>query len=211
MQNNALVPSFTAFAVCSLLENYFPDLVDLHFTAKMEATLDRISTGDVEWIPYLREFYSGDKGLDTQVRQQEDQIEPTEAKTIVLENLPVNVRIGKFGPYLETEKDGETITASIPQNLTPSDLDSEQVEVLLRQKTEGPDKLGMHPETGEPIYILIGSYGPYVQLGEVSDENPKPKRASLPKGQTPETITLETAVGLFVPPPTVGRPSRKRQ
>jgi len=204
MSNNALVPSFTAFAVCSLLENYFPDLVDLQFTAKMEANLDRISTGDVDWIPYLREFYSGDKGLDTQVREQEDQIEPTEAKTIVLENLPVKVRIGKFGPYLETEKDGETITASIPQNLTPSDLDSEQVEVLLRQKTEGPEKLGMHPDTGEPIYILIGSYGPYVQLGEVTDENPKPKRASLPKGQTPETITLETAVGLLSLPRLLG-------
>lgn len=204
MNGNALVPSFTAFAVCNLLEKHFPDLVDLHFTAKMEATLDRISTGEVSWVPYLRDFYSGESGLDTQVRQQEDRIDPAEAKTIELENLPVKVRIGKFGPYLETENDGETITASIPQNLTPSDLDPKQVEVLIEQKTKGPEKLGMHPETGEPIYILIGSYGPYVQLGEVTEENRKPKRASLPKGTKPEDVTLDMAVGLLSLPRLLG-------
>ncbi|PPT07602.1 DNA topoisomerase I [Geitlerinema sp. FC II] len=204
MNGNALIPTFTAFAVCSLLEKYFPDLVDLRFTAKMEQTLDNISMGEVDWIPYLREFYLGDNGLDTQVRQQEDRIDPAEAKTVELENLPVKVRIGKFGPYLEAENNGNTVTASIPQNLTPSDLDPEQVEVLLKQKTEGPEKLGMHPETGEPIYLLIGSYGPYVQLGDKTDDNPKPKRASLPKGLKKEDVTLDIAVGLLSLPRKLG-------
>lgn len=203
-QGNALVPTFTAFAVSTLLEKHFPDLVDLHFTAKMEDTLDRISTGDVQWLPYLRNFYLGDTGLETQVKERESQIDPSEAKSVELENLTAKVRIGKYGPYLEVENNGETLTASIPHNLTPADLNPEQVEVLLRQKTEGPDKLGLHPDTGEPIYLLIGSYGPYVQLGDATEENPKPKRASLPKGKSLEDVTLEMAVSLLALPRQLG-------
>ncbi|MEM9448133.1 MAG: type I DNA topoisomerase [Cyanobacteria bacterium P01_E01_bin.6] len=204
MNNNSLVPTFTAFAVTSLLENHFPDLVDTSFTARMERTLDGISTGEVEWLPYLRTFYLGDLGLDTQVKEREDQIDPTEARSITLEGIEAKVRIGRYGAYLEVQKDEELVTASIPHDLTPSDLDTDQVELLLRQKTEGPDKVGFHPETGEPIYKLIGPYGPYVQLGDEAEGNPKPKRASLPKGMKLEDLTLETAVGLLALPRLLG-------
>jgi DNA topoisomerase-1 len=204
MVGNALVPTFTAFAVTGLLEKYFPDLVDTSFTARMEQTLDDISTGEAQWLPYLKEFYLGKSGLETQVKEQESQIDPNAARTVELENLDAKVRIGRFGAYLEVDNGDGTVKASIPKDLTPSDLDPDQVEVLLRQKTEGPDKVGFHPETGEPIYLLIGAYGPYVQLGDISPENPKPKRASLPKGVTPEQVTLEMAVGLLALPRTLG-------
>ena len=204
LQSNALIPTFTAFAVSSLLENYFPDLVDTKFTARMEETLDRVSTGDVEHLPYLKMFYSGDHGLDTQVKVQEEHIDPSQAKTVQLENLSVKVRIGKFGPYLETEYEGVPVTASIPHNLTPADLSAEQVQLLIEQKTKGPESIGTHPETGEPIYVLIGSYGPYVQLGDVTEENQKPKRTSLPKGVTPENLTLDIAIGLLSLPRLLG-------
>ncbi|MGA7936702.1 MAG: type I DNA topoisomerase, partial [Kovacikia sp.] len=204
LTGNALIPTFTAFAVTALLEKYFPDLVDTSFTARMERTLDDISTGEVDWLPYLKEFYLGDTGLETQVREQESQIDPTAARTVDLENLEAKVRIGRFGAYLEVENGEGPVKASIPKDLTPSDLDPDQVELLLRQKTEGPDKVGFHPETGEPIYILIGTYGPYVQLGDATDENPKPKRASLPKGVSLDQVTLEMAVGLLALPRTLG-------
>ncbi|MGG6295315.1 type I DNA topoisomerase [Leptolyngbya sp. AN02str] len=204
MNSNSLVPTFTAFAVTSLLENYFPDLVDPSFTARMERTLDDISTGEAEWLPYLKDFYLGQAGLETQVKQQESQIDPANARTITLEGLEAKVRIGRYGAYIETENDDGPVKATIPQDLTPSDLDPQQVETLLRQKTEGPDKVGFHPETGEPIYQLIGPYGPYVQLGDESEANPKPKRASLPKGVKPENVTLEMAVGLLALPRALG-------
>jgi DNA topoisomerase-1 len=204
MVNNALVPTFTAFAVTSLLEKHFPDLVDTSFTARMERTLDDISTGEVQWLPYLKEFYIGEDGLETQVKDRESQIDPTEARTVELENLDAKVRIGRYGAFLEVDREEGAIKASIPKDLTPSDLDPAQVEKLLRQKTEGPDKIGFHPETGEPIYALIGAYGPYVQLGDITDETPKPKRASLPKGVTTETVTLEAAVGLLSLPRLLG-------
>ena len=173
MRSKALVPTFTAFAVVNLLENHFPDLVDTKFTSKMEQTLDEIATGEAKWVPYLQKFYSGEEGLDTQVKVRIDQIDPGVAKAINLDNLDATVKIGKFGPYVEVLDGEEKITASIPADLTPADLNPEQVNKLLKQKTEGPEKIGLHPETGEAIYLLIGSYGPYVQLGEVTEENKK--------------------------------------
>ncbi|MDZ8239331.1 MAG: type I DNA topoisomerase [Nostoc sp. ChiQUE01a] len=202
--NNALIPTFTAFAVTDLLEKHFPDIVDPSFTSKMEQTLDDIATGEAKWLPYLQQFYLGDKGLETLVKEQESQIDATKARTVELENLEAKVRIGKYGPYIEVENGNGVVTASIPKDLTPADLDPKQVEVLLRQKTTGPDQVGRHPETGEPIYVKIGAYGPYVQLGDKSEENPKPKQASLPKGVTPENVTLEMAVGLLALPRTLG-------
>ena len=202
--NNALIPTFTAFAVTDLLEKHFPDIVDPSFTSKMEQTLDEISTGEAQWLPYLKKFYLGEQGLETLVREQETEIDATKARTVELENLDAKVRIGKYGPYIEVTNGEEVITASIPKNLTPADLNPKQVEILLKQKISGPDQLGRHPETGEPIYIKLGTYGPYVQLGDKTEENPKPKQASLLKGVTPETVTLDMAVGLLSLPRALG-------
>ncbi len=204
-QGNGLLPTFTAFAVTALLEKNFPDLVDTGFTARMEQTLDDISTGDVAWLPYLKQFYLGESGLETQVKDRAAAIDPTEARTIQMEGLDVKVRIGRFGPFIEVENEqAESIRASLPQDITPANLDSAQIELLLRQKIEGPDKLGLHPETGEPIYLRLGAYGPYVQLGDITEENKKPKRASLPKGSAMEDATLEMAVGLLALPRLLG-------
>ena len=65
--------------------------------------------------------------------------------------------------------------------------------------------MGLHPDTGEPIFLRIGPYGPYVQLGEPTDDNPNPKRASLPKGTQAEAVTLEMAVGLLMLPRKLGQ------
>lgn len=209
LQNNALTPSFTAFAVTALLEEHFPDLVDTSFTARMENTLDEISHGQVQWLPYLESFYKGDEGLETQVQQREGDIDPTASRTIELEGLPCVVRIGRFGAYLETKRvadDGteELLKATLPNEITPADLDADKAELILRQKADGPESLGEDPETGDQVYLLFGQYGPYVQRGQVSDENPKPKRASLPKGAKPEELSLEDALGLLRLPRQLG-------
>lgn len=170
----------------------------------MEQTLDEISTGEVEWLPYLHAFYRGDAGLEHQVHERESQIDAAQARTVELADLDARVRIGRYGPYIEVENGEEPIKASIPQDVPPADLDLQQVERILKQKIEGPDKVGLHPETGEPIYLRIGPYGPYVQMGEKSEENANPKRASLPKGVNPEDVTLEVAVGLLALPRLLG-------
>ncbi|MCS5692189.1 type I DNA topoisomerase [Cyanobium sp. FGCU-6] len=209
LQNNSLTPSFTAFAVTALLEEHFPDLVDTGFTARMENTLDEISHGKVQWLPYLEGFYKGDQGLEIQVQQREGDIDPGASRTVSLEGLPCVVRIGRFGAYLEKKRvadDGteELIKATLPQEITPADLDADKAELILRQKAEGPESLGEDPETGDAVYLLFGQYGPYVQRGQVSDENPKPRRASLPKGVNPEDLSLEDALGLLRLPRLLG-------
>ena len=209
LQNNALTPSFTAFAVTALLEEHFPDLVDTGFTARMENTLDEISQGRASWLPYLEDFYRGDQGLETQVQQREGDIDPGASRTVSLEGLPCVVRIGRFGAYLEKKRvadDGteELIKATLPQEITPADLDADKAELILKQKAEGPESLGEDPETGDAVYLLFGQYGPYVQRGQVSEENPKPKRASLPKGVKPEDLSLEDALGLLRLPRLLG-------
>ncbi len=202
---NTLVPSFTAFAVTALLENNFPNLVDPQFTSKMEEALDHISTGSIEWLPYLQKFYLGEKGLENQVKIRDSQIDPINARTIELSDLNgAKVRVGQYGAYIESESDGEKVKANIPKDLNPSDLNLELIETLLHQKLEGPDQIGIHPETQEPIFLLIGQYGPYVQLGNVTDEVPKPKRASLPKTMKPEDLNLEKAVELLRLPRILG-------
>ena len=215
MRGKALIPTFTAFAVTALLEEHFPDLVDTEFTSKMEQTLDEIARGGAEWIPYLKKFYQGKAGLKTQIDVKIDEIEPANAKTIQLENLNATVRIGKYGPYIEIPTEGtegtetEMLKVSIPDELTPADLNPEQIEALIRQKKEGPEKVGLHPETGEPIYFKVGKYGPYVQLGDKSEDSPKPKMSSIPKkdsktNATKDDVTLEMAVGLLSLPRLLG-------
>ncbi|MEM1427024.1 MAG: topoisomerase C-terminal repeat-containing protein, partial [Cyanobacteria bacterium P01_H01_bin.130] len=187
-----------------LLENHFSDLVYLHFTARMEQTLDDIAVGKTDWLPYLGSFYRGDDGLANQVQVRQDNIDPSEARTVNFEELGAKIRIGRYGAYAEVEHEGELVRASLPETLNPADVTVDQIQEVIRQKTEGPDALGLHPETGEAIYVLTGRYGPYVQLGEVTEEVPKPKRASLPKGVTTETVTLDLAVGLLALPRLLG-------
>ena len=198
-----LIPTFTAFAVTGLLEKHFPTLVDTRFTARMEEQLDEIAEGEAEWLPYLEGFFLGEKGLEAQVKAGQERIDPRDASTVALDSLAAKVRIGRFGPFVEVGEGDGVVTASLPEGIAPADLDEEQVAQLVKVKTEGPDSLGHHPATGEPIYLLSGRFGPYVQLGAAGD-GAKPKRASLPKGMTPEQATLDQAVRLLSLPRTLG-------
>ncbi len=199
-----LVPTFTAFAVTELLEEHFPSLVDTQFTAGMEDQLDEIARGEAEWLPYLRDFFSGPRGLEAQVREGEQQIDPREASTVHLPDLAARVRIGRFGPFIELDKNGEVLTVSIPEKLPPADLSEEEIEKLVRSKAERSTLLGRDPGTGAPVHLLHGPFGPYVQLGEAGEPKRKPKRASLPKGLHPDEVTLDIALRLLALPRTLG-------
>jgi DNA topoisomerase-1 len=202
---NQLIPTFTAMAVTKLLERHFPQLVDLAFTAKMEQTLDEIATGEAERLPYLRAFYSDPNGLENQVKTHEEEIDPRTACTLEFEGLEAKIRIGRFGAYAEKMNGEESLKASLPNDLTPADITNEIVEGLILRKQQGPQALGDHPETGVPIYVMTGPYGTYLQLGQVKEGEPKPKRVSVPKNIPIDALTFQTALDLINLPRTLGK------
>jgi len=206
-QGTALVPTFVAFAVVKLMEDHFTDLVNVQFTANMEDDLDEISLGTRESVPYLKDFYfgiDGKKGLKDLV---EGDIDARTVCTLPLgkdsQNRQINVRVGRYGPYLEREQEpGAEVTdrATIPDGLAPDELNLEKAEELL-DKGSGPIELGVDEETESKVYVKTGRYGPYFQLGE-NDESPKMK--SLLPGWEMETVTLEQALSMLRLPRKLG-------
>ncbi len=203
---NALVPTFTAMIVSKLLSNYLPKYVDSEFTSKMENSLDDIAEGDLDYHQYLKEFYLGDEGLKSEVDSKEEVIDAEEARSIRFKPLgELEFRVGRYGAYVCRKEDGEDVCASLPFEQAPADITEEIANKLIDQKINGTDALGDHPESGQPIYVLNGRYGPYVQLGDASDEGDKPKRTSLPAGIEPEDVDMELAVFLLDLPKTLGQ------
>ncbi|MEZ4705520.1 MAG: type I DNA topoisomerase [Bdellovibrionota bacterium] len=204
---NALAPTYTGFAVTQLLEKHFEDYVDYGFTSMMEETLDEIAEGKKSSIPYLKEFYFGKTGLQTQIEKKEDKIDPNDARSIDIPAAEgVELKIGRFGPYLIKKKDKgeEDVRASIPMEIAPSDLTAEKIEEIVAVSEKGPQPIGKHPDTQENIYVLLGRFGPYVQQGELTEDNPKPRRASIPKEINSQEVTLDQAVQLLVLPRNLG-------
>jgi DNA topoisomerase-1 len=202
---NQLVPTFTAMAVTKLLEGHFPNLVDFGFTAGMEQTLDDIAAGSADRLPYLRKFYAGKEGLDEQVKQREGDIDPREACTLQIDGLDAAVRVGRYGPYFEKTQGEEKLTASIPDSIAPGEITNAVADRLIEEKQRGPQAIGMHPEEGLAIYQMRGPFGPYLQLGEVTEETPKPKRCSIPNCFDPLSIDLPTAMALLALPRRIGK------
>ncbi|GAB6166227.1 type I DNA topoisomerase [Thermostilla marina] len=209
-RGNALIPTWTAFAVCRLLEEHFPALVDYGFTAQMEDELDAISRGELEYLDYLREFYFGNDrpGLKQLLENKVSEIDARSASTIPIgkpadagpDDPEIRVRVGRYGPFLEWGNR----RASIPERLPPDELTVEKALELFEKAEEGDKPIGTCPETGKPVYLKMGRFGPYVQLGDADGEE-KPKNASLLKGMKPEDVTLEVALKLLSLPRTLGK------
>jgi len=203
----ALVPSFVAMAVSALLEQYFPKLVDYEFTARLEADLDNIANGEMDNLKYLKGFYHGDKGdgLHGLVSSGEEKIDPRIVCGYPIgqsaEGKNVEVRIGKFGPFLS---DGER-RSSLPDSLCPDELNIERAIQILEVAAKGPTSLGADPQTGLQVYVKSGRFGPYLQLGEIKEGEDRPKMASLLPGMTPDTVDFETALKLLALPKNLGK------
>ena len=199
----ALIPTFTAMVVSKLLSQHLTQYVDLGFTSEMELSLDNIADGELDWESYLKSIYHGPKGLRATVESQQDKIDPEEARSIKLEGLDkYEFHVGRYGAYVKSKRDGEGVSASIPDAEAPADITSDHVEKLIDQKLKGADSLGNDPVTGKKIYVLNGRYGPYVQLGESDDE--KIKRGSLPPGLEPADVDFKMALEILSLPKTLG-------
>jgi DNA topoisomerase-1 len=231
-----------AFAVTGLLEQHFGRLVDYDFTAAMEDELDEIAAGHERRTNWLNNFYfGGDHGVDGSIARAGglkklvggnlEEIDAREVNSIKLfddaEGTPINVRVGRNGPYLERmvpdpDNPGERKPqrANLSDDLTPDELTLELAEKLFSTPQEGRS-LGVDPETGHEIVAKDGRYGPYVtevlpeppgddgEAGTTAKKGkkptgPKPRTGSLLRSMDLETVTLEDALKLLSLPRVVG-------
>jgi len=201
-KGTALVPSFRAFAVTTLLEQHFGQLVDYEFTAHMEDVLDEIARGEAERVPWLRRFYFGnaqdDPGLKALVTDIDD-IDPRVVSSFPLEGSDIVVRVGRYGPYLERGEE----KINVPEDLAPDELNREKAEELFNQPN-GDFRLGPDPATGHEIIAKSGRFGPYVTEILPEGDKSKPRTSSLLKAMSLDTVTLEDALRLLGLPRTIG-------
>jgi DNA topoisomerase-1 len=204
-KGGALVPTWVAFSVVQLLEEHLASLVDYQFTAQMEDDLDAISRGEREYVEYLKSFYFGDgrPGLKPQLENKGTEIDARDISRIWIgtppDGTPVYVRVGRYSPFVEQ---GER-TASLTEETPPDEVTLDFALQLLEQSKQSEEPLGTCPQTGKPVYLKVGRFGPYVQRGKPDDEE-KPQNASLLKGMTPQDVDLAMALKLLSLPRNLG-------
>ncbi len=201
-KGTALVPSFLAFAVTTLLEQHFGRLVDYEFTARMEDALDQIARGEEARVPWLRRFYfgsDGEEGLKQLVSDLGD-IDARGVSSFPLKGTDIVVRVGRYGPYLE-RGDGQRV--NVPEGTAPDELTAERAAELFDQPS-GDRPLGTDPDSGHELVAKSGRFGPYVTEVLPEGDSGKPRTSSLLASMSLDTVTLADALRLLSLPRTIG-------
>jgi DNA topoisomerase I len=206
-----LVPEDKGRIVTAFLENFFKKYVEYDFTADLENDLDRISNGEVDWHDVLRAFWEAFKAAVDSAKERRtsevldglneylgaalfkdkgDGTHPRACPTCGSGQL--SLKLSKTGPFIGCSNYPEC------RYTRPFSMSGDAPE---GDGASGPAILGKDPETGLEVSLRDGRFGPYVQLGE----GEKPKRASLPKGDTPAGMTLERALVLLSLPREIGK------
>ena len=194
-EGRTLIPTDTGDVVSSFLEEHFGEYIGDDFTSEMEDKLDAIAEGKAQYKKVLSDFY---KPFTKAVAAKED-IEKLTNLGDAPKEFPcplcgksMVIKLGRSGKFLSC--------STFPQCHGARLIDGTELK-------EG-DPIGNHPETGEPIYVLEGRFGPYVQLGKTPEKgdkkSPKPKRAALPEGKEPQSVTVEDAVQYLLLPRELG-------
>ena len=212
-KGTALVPAWLAFSVTRLLEEHFPRQISYEFTAGMEDVLDEIAGGRKDLQSELGEFYFGSDsvaGLKPLVDGLGD-IDARELATFPVggPDSGINLRVGRYGPYLEGPDDDGTPyarRANVPDDLPPDELTLDKARELLANPAGEEILLGVHPESGLEVVAKNGRFGPYVTelLPEDAPKSARPRTGSLFTSMSLDTVTLDDAIKLLSLPRVVG-------
>jgi DNA topoisomerase-1 len=213
LEKKRFLPEDKGRVVTAFLSNYFSRYVEYDFTASLEEELDDITTSKIEWKEVLRSFWKDFSAaveetkplritevLDTLNEflgpslfpEKEDGSNPRACPNCG--NGELGIRLGKFGAFLGCSNHPE---CKFTRQLGGSENDQ-------KAAMEGDREMGIDPASGSMIWLKVGPYGPYLQLGEAEKGGPKPKRTSLPKGLEPDAVDHELAIKLIALPRIVG-------
>ena len=199
-EGRALKPTDTGEVVSSFLEENFMNYINDTFTAEMEDELDDISTGERDYVKTLQDFYTPFH-KDVKAKEKIDKLTnlgaaPAEWKCPECGGAMI-IKLGKSGKFMSCER--------YPECKGSRRIDGSVVE---------PNKsIGIDSQTGLPVFILEGRFGPYVQLGENppsvrsgggGKRSPKPRRSSIPKDKDIGSVTLEDALKYLSLPRILG-------
>ncbi len=210
-RGQALVPSWVAFSVVRLLEEHFGDLVEYDFTAEMEDDLDHIAAGEADRVDWLSSFYFGSdkhRGL----RQVVDNLGEIDAREINSVQIApgITLRIGKYGPYLETVEEGAAPDATprrvnLPDGLAPDELTEAKARELIDAPVQEARVLGVNPDNGKEVVVKDGRFGPYVT--ELEPQPVAVPEADAAASATAQEGTVDPATGEVTDAP---KPKAKR-
>ena len=216
-RGRALVPTFLAFSVTGLLEQHFTKLIDYEFTASMEEDLDRIANGDEERVAWLTKFFYGTENNPGLADLSAD-LGAIDAQAINTMKMgeDIEIRVGRFGAYLQQGQGDDRKFANIPEQMAPDEL-TLPVAIELLAKPSGERKLGVDPGTGLEVIAKSGRFGAYITEvfpEEIVEEGakkkrkkkdaPKPKTASLLSTMSLDTVDLSDALRLLSLPRSLG-------
>jgi len=194
LDKKRFTPTDVGRVVNRFLTDHFNRYVDYDFTANLENQLDDIAEGEQEWVPVLQHFWDD---LSQNIESKQDVERPG---TEVLEEKcpkcgrPLSKQLSRFGSFIGCT--GYNATPKCDYKRSLNGVDNTQAE---------PITLGIDPASNLPILMLNGPYGPYLQLGNTSeDSKKKPKRVSIPKEINPTQITLQQGLQLLALPRDLG-------
>lgn len=191
-EGRTLTPTDTGDVVSTFLEENFATYISDSFTSEMEDELDDIALGKREYAKTLADFYTPfHKEL---LKKSKDAKKITDLGPAPKEfpcpkcQSPMVMKLARNGTFMSCSRfpDCDGARAQDGKEVTP------------------PEELGKDPESGEPIYVLEGPYGPYVQIGVKTAKNKKPRRASIPKEKDLATLTIEEALKYLSLPRELG-------
>ena len=210
---NRLIPEDKGRLVTAFLTNFFRKYVGYDYTAGLEEELDHVSAGEADYKKVLADFWGDfkitiDEAMDMSITEVLEKINDVLAPHIFPPNeegtdprLCPNCEKGRLS--MRTARAGG---AFIGCSNYPECKYTRAFGPPGQEDASGipPEGKMLGEDSGDKIWIHKGRFGPYAQRGEVTEENPKPNRQSVPKEWPPEDVTLETAVKLLSLPRLIG-------